>query len=162
MYSYYVIKKGDTLYSIASRFNTTVGELRNLNNLSPNKILMPGEVITVPVNQDMMGQNNNIGNNNDLFTTYTVQRGDNLYSIANKYNTTVNEIKSLNNLTSNNLSIGQQLRIPTNASGNITYTVQKGDNLYSIARKYNTTVNEIKRKNNLTSNNLSIGQQLII
>ena len=123
---------------------------------------MPGEVITVPVNQDMMGQNNNIGNNNDLFTTYTVQRGDNLYSIANKYNTTVNEIKSLNNLTSNNLSIGQQLRIPTNASGNITYTVQKGDNLYSIARKYNTTVNEIKRKNNLTSNNLSIGQQLII
>ena len=85
-----------------------------------------------------------------------------MYSIANKYNTTVNEIKSLNNLTSNNLSIGQQLRIPTNAPGNITYTVQKGDNLYSIARKYNTTVNEIKRKNNLTSNNLSIGQQLII
>ena len=86
MYSYYVIKKGDTLYSIASRFNTTVAELRNLNNLSPNKTLMPGEVITVPVNQDMMGQNNNIGNNNDLFTTYTVQRGDNLYSIAEKYN----------------------------------------------------------------------------
>ena len=111
MYSYYVIKKGDTLYSIASRFNTTVAELRNLNNLSPNKTLMPGEVITVPVNQDMMGQNNNIGNNNDLFTTYTVQRGDNLYSIANKYNTTVNEIKRKNNLTSNNLSIGQQLII---------------------------------------------------
>ena len=111
MYSYYVIKKGDTLYSIASRFNTTVAELRNLNNLSPNKTLMPGEVITVPVNQDMMGQNNNIGNNNDLFTTYIVQRGDNLYSIANKYNTTVNEIKRKNNLTSNNLSIGQQLII---------------------------------------------------
>ena len=43
-----------------------------------------------------------------------------------------------------------------------TYTVQSGDNLYSIARKYNTTVDEIKRKNNLTSNNLSIGQILVI
>lgn len=87
-----------------------------------------------------------------------------MWKIANDYNTTVNEIKQINNLTSNNLSIGQQLKIPstdTNSSY-ILYTVKRGDSLWLIANNYNTTVNEIKNLNNLTSNNLSIGQQLKI
>lgn len=66
----------------------------------------------------------------------------------------------LNNLSSNLLSIGQVLKIPT--SNQKTYIVQKGDSLYSIAKKYNTTVNDIKAKNNLTSNTLQIGQILNI
>ena len=92
---------------------------------------------------------------------YTVVSGDTLYSIARRYNTTVDEIKRLNNLTSNILQIGQQLIIPSTTNDNI-YTVVSGDTLYSIARRYNTTVDEIKRLNNLTSNILQIGQQLII
>ena len=67
---------------------------------------------------------------------------------------------NLNNLTSNLLNVGQTLRIPTSETN--TYIVKSGDNLYSIARRYNTTVDAIKRKNNLVSNNLSIGQSLII
>ena len=94
---------------------------------------------------------------------YTVKKGDNLYSIAKKYNTSVSNILGLNNLTSTNLKIGQLLKIPAN---NIIqdkiYIVQKGDSLYSIANKYNTTVNNIKNKNSLTSNILQIGQKLII
>ena len=78
-----------------------------------------------------------------------------MYSIARTYNTTVDELKKINNLTSNNLSIGQVLKLPTS---NNNYVVVKGDSLYSIARKYNTTVDELKRLNNLSSNNLSIGQ----
>jgi LysM repeat protein len=67
--------------------------------------------------------------------------------------------------------IGQQILIPAEAAippveqpgeDYLIYRVQSGDNLYAIARQYNTTVNEIKRKNNLTSNNLSIGQILVI
>ena len=81
--------------------------------------------------------------------------------IEKKYNTTVSAIKDLNNLVSNNLSIGQILKIPSN-NNSITYIVKSGDNLYSIARKYNTTVNSIKLKNNLSNNLLSIGQKLII
>lgn len=92
---------------------------------------------------------------------YVVQSGDSLWSIARKLNLTVEELKAANNLTSNNLSIGQRLRIPVSETP-ITYVVKSGDNLYAIARQYNTTVNEIKRKNNLTSNNLSIGQILVI
>ena len=72
-------------------------------------------------------------------------------------------MKNLNNLTSNNLSIGQVLKIPNNnSSATITYIVQKGDTLYSIARTYNTTVDEIKRLNNLTTNTLSLNQKLIL
>ena len=92
--------------------------------------------------------------------TYTVKKGDTLWSIARNNNTTVDTIKSLNNLSNNNLSIGQVLKLPTSNTGSNTYTVQKGDTLWNIAKKYNTTVNEIKSLNNLTNNSLSIGQIL--
>lgn len=101
---------------------------------------------------------------NTNVTTYTVKKGDSLYTIAKKYNTTVNALTTLNKLTSNNLSIGQILKIPTSTQ-NVTepiYTVKSGDTLYSIARKYNTTVSEIINRNNLKTSNLSIGQELII
>ena len=101
-------------------------------------------------------------NNNSI---YIVKSGDSLYSIARKFNTTIDDIKKINNLTSNNLSINQKLIIPqnnnTNNNDNI-YIVKSGDSLYSIARKFNTTVDDIKKNNNLTSNLLSINQRLII
>lgn len=95
---------------------------------------------------------------------YTVKSGDTLYSIAQKYNTTIDDIMKLNNLTTSVLSLGQKLKIPQvlEPSGGIDYVVKSGDNLYSIAQKYNTTVNEIKSLNNLSSNLLSVGQTLKI
>lgn len=88
-------------------------------------------------------------------------KGDNLYSIANKYNVTVDEIKSANNLTSNLLNIGQILVIP-GTKDYANYTVQKGDTLWNISNKYGITVNDLMKANNLNSTNLSIGQELII
>ena len=143
----YVVKSGDSLYSIANRYNTTVNELKSLNNLASNNLSI-GQKLKLPTIDNQ--------------TTYTVKSGDSLYSIANRYDTTVNELKSLNNLTSNNLSIGQRLQIPTIQSSQTTYIVKSGDSLYSISKRYNTTVNELKSLNNLTSNNLSIGQRLQI
>lgn len=95
---------------------------------------------------------------------YVVQKGDTLWGIAKKYNINVNELKELNNLSTNVLKIGQTLKIKTNKqeeSQDInTYIVQKGDNLYSIANKYNTTVNKLKELNNLSTNIIQIGQIL--
>ncbi len=89
-------------------------------------------------------------------------KGDTLYGIANKFGVSVNDLKSLNNLNSNTLSIGQVLKIPDSSNNKLTYTVKSGDTLYSIARTYNTTVDKIKELNNLKSNTLSIGQTLIL
>ena len=72
------------------------------------------------------------------------------------------EIMDFNNLGSTILTVGQVIRIPSNTSSSTAYTVKNGDTLYSIARKYNTSVDSIKTKNNLTSNTLSIGQKLRI
>ena len=153
--STYIVKKGDSLYSIANKYNTTVDELKRINNLTSN-ILSIGQVLKLPSDKvsDIEKEENTI--------SYTVQKGDSLYSIARKYSTTIDKIKDLNNLTTNLLSIGQVLLIPTNTNLETTYTVQKGDSLYSIAKKYDTTVDRLKQLNNLKSNLLSIGQILIV
>ncbi len=95
--------------------------------------------------------------------TYTVRSGDTLWLLANRYGTTVDAIKNLNGLTSNNLSIGQVLRIPTGQSSQyFEYTVRSGDTLWLLANRYGTTVNAIKNLNGLTSDALRIGQVLKI
>ena len=153
--STYIVKKGDSLYLIANKYNTTIDELKRINNLTSN-ILSIGQVLKLPSDKvsDIEKEENTI--------SYTVQKGDSLYSIARKYDTTIDRIKDLNNLTTNLLSIGQVLLIPTDTNLETTYTVQKGDSLYSIAKKYNTTVDRLKQLNNLSSNLLSIGQILIV
>ena len=146
----YIVQKGDSLWSIANKFNMTVSELKNLNNLT-NNLLSIGQVLKIK----------DSSNNGKI--TYTVQKGDSLWVIANKYGITTEELKSYNNLKSNLLSIGQLLKIPQGkTSTENIYTVKKGDSLWTIANRYNTTVEKIKVLNNLTSNLLSIGQHLKI
>ena len=208
----YTVQKGDTLYSIARRFNISVNELKTLNNISDNnlsigQVLIISEEVDIPPQPDnaitytvQSGDTlykianqygvsvadiielNNLGTtvltvgqqllipnkSTDNITTYTVKSGDTLYKIANQFGVTVNEIISSNNLNSTSLQIGQVLTIPTTTTqppineNYINYTVQSGDSLWLIANRYNTTVNQIKELNNLTSNNLSIGQVLKI
>ncbi len=95
---------------------------------------------------------------------HTVRSGDTLWLLAQRYNTTVNAIKAMNNLTSDMLMIGQVLRIPSTGTTppTFTYTVQPGDTLWLLAQRFNTTVNAIKALNNLTSDVLMIGQVLLI
>ena len=148
--NYYIVKSGDTLYSIAKKYNTTVDEIKKLNNLKSDNLSIGMEL---KIKEEPSSTN---------YIDYVVKSGDNLYSIAKKYNTTVDEIKKLNGLTSNLLNIGMTLKIPIQIGNYINYTVKSGDNLYSIAKKYNTTVDEIKKLNGLTSNLLSIGMELKI
>ena len=148
----YTVQKGDSLYQIANKYNTTVDELKKINNLT-NNILSIGQKITLPIKSNELPIE---------YDYYSVQKGDSLYQIAKKYNITTDELKKINSLTSNLLSIGQQLKVPLQEEQYTLYKVVKGDSLYQIAKKNNTTVNEIKNLNNLTNNLLNIGQELKI
>lgn len=156
---YYVVKKGDSLYSIANKYNTTVSELKELNNLGTNNLNI-NQILKIP-SSDSGG---NTSNGSSSGNTYIVKSGDTLYGISKMFGLTVDELKKLNNLSSNILSIGQKLNVGSSIDSDdyVNYKVVSGDSLYSIAKRYNTTVNEIKDLNNLSSNLLSIGQVLKI
>lgn len=148
---YYTVKAGDSLYAIANKYGMSVDELKDLNNLTSN-LLTIGQRLRIKkgMNEENTGE------------TYTVVKGDNLYQIALKFDTTVDALKTLNGLNNNVLSIGQVLKIPSSDNNEIIYTVVAGDNLYQIARRFGTTVTAIMNRNNLATNVLSVGQKLII
>ena len=147
---FYIVKEGDTLYAIARRFNTSVDAIKSVNNLSSNTLQI-GQRLKIPTDAT------------DNYFSYTVQKGDSLSVLAQRYNTTVDAIKGLNNLVSDLIIVGQTLKIPTsNTSTSIDYVVKSGDTMYAIARRFNTSVDTIKSLNNLSSNTLQIGQVLKI
>ena len=97
---------------------------------------------------------------------YIVKKGDTLYGISNQFGVSVTELAELNGIKGSNLQIGQELLIPgvsgTNPNNMFMYTVKSGDTLYGIARKYNTTVDEIMKLNYFTSTILQPGQVIRI
>lgn len=158
--NYYIVQKGDTLFSIARQFGITVQQLKDLNNLTTDTIT-PGMKLFLQENYPE--------------ATYTVVKGDTLYSIAARFNTTVQSIKELNNLTTDTLTIGQELLIPNAFTPEEPetppieppqeteiYIVKKGDSLWLIAKNNNTTVDELIKLNNLSTINLQVGDKLLI
>ena len=143
MKNFYIVKKGDTLWSIAKKFNINVDKLKDINNLTSN-IISVGQKLLV----DEM----------DDYIIYKVKKGDNLYKISKEYNVSINELKDLNNLESDILQISDELKIPSKR----VYIVKKGDNLYKISKEFNTSVDEIMKLNKLTNYNLNIGKKLLL
>ncbi len=153
----YTVKAGDSLWSIAQRFGTTVDELKRLNNLTSNT-LQVGQVLRLPGAEEPAPPSGNQ-------TIYTVKAGDSLYRIAQNFGVTVGDIIDANDLTSTVLSIGQQLIIPTSTSSEgtgVTYTVKSGDSLWKIANQFGVSVDDLIRANNLSNTVLQIGQVLKI
>ena len=157
----YIVKKGDTLYSIATAFNTTPNKIKQENNIQGNTIYigqelkLPSPIIpptSPPITEDP---------GNEIYTIYTVKIGDSLWSISREYNISVQELIDINDLLTTTIKVGDQLKVPAELNEEI-YVVKPGDTLWSIAKKNNITVDDLKNKNNLSSNLLSINQQLII
>lgn len=167
----YTVKNGDTLYSIAKVYGTTVNAIKNLNYLKTDSLKL-GQVIRIPEKytkeEDYYLP---------VFSNYVVKKGDTLFSIANKFNLSIETIIQDNALKNNVLSLGQNLKIRNNnivveecfgedssitLNDYVDYVVKRGDSLYSISKKFDTSVSELISKNNLKSSILSVGQTLVI
>jgi len=152
----YTVVAGDTIYGIARRFGVTPQSIIDLNNLANPNLIIPSQrlLINVP----------------DGTKTYTVQPGDTLYSIAQRTGVTVDQIVRLNNIPDpNRIFPGQTLILPAEAqlpgtpSGFFRYTIRSGDTLFSIARRYRTTVSALTSANpGIDPNNLRVGQSILV
>lgn len=125
--SSYIVKKGDTLYSISRKYQITVPELRAANNLSENDVLKAGAKLVIPaadienaaaLSASKISDYKKDSSRASATAAYVVQKGDTLYGIARKYNIKLNELLSLNNLdNSSTIKIGQKILVPAEISG---------------------------------------------
>lgn len=145
----YKVKRGDTLSEIAAKFHTTVSHLVELNNIKNPNLIYTGEVLIISCNHN---------NNKEEIKqkTYQVKRGDTLSEIAVKFHTTVRRLVELNNIKNPNLIyVGQTIIIQEGSNTNIrTYQIKRGDTLWSIARRFNTTVERLVQLNHIKNPNL--------
>ena len=124
----YVVKKGDTLYDISKRFDTTVDSIKKSNNIR-GEMIHPGDTLYIPKTGRGGGDENRIYAN----ILHEVQRGDALYSISKKYGVEVEVIKQANNLNSNTIKVGQNLVIPFEERVNSgRFSLQKGAFIWPI------------------------------
>jgi LysM repeat protein len=159
----YTVQWGDTLYSLAQRFNTTVEAIVALNGLQNASYIRVGQVLRISGTASPTTPSGTDGE-------YTVQAGDTLYSIARRYGTTVEAIQSANGIVNPwYIRVGQKLVIPRGsttsppATGGNTYVVQADDTLYSIAARFGKNVWDIVVANNLADPSLIyVGQVLTI
>lgn len=152
---HYTVQPGDSLVLIARRFETTVQAIQQANNLNNPNLLRPGQTLVVQGSGTAAAGP----------VEYTVQRGDTLAQIAQRYQTTPRAIQQANNLRNPNLlRPGQTLKINGSAvSTPKEYTVQRGDTLGLIARKFGTSIEQIKSANDISNaNRIRQGQQLLI
>ena len=164
----YTVQRGDTLWAIARRYGTTVGEIAEINNISNPNLIYPGQELRIPTNSTTEGEETR--GTGDII--YTVQRGDTLSKIAREYNVTVAHIVELNDITNPNLIYpGEKLRITESDVTNLspipknnysTYTVRRGDTLSGIARRFGISVNYLVTANNIQNPNLIFPGQILI
>ena len=178
------VKSGEYLGKIATKYRVSVNQIKKWNNLKSNNIRVgqrlviyrggKGPVSTASSSSSTASKGSTTaasnGSSGSSASYHTVRSGDTLSGIATKYGTTVTRIKELNGLTSNNIKVGQKLKVKAgssssapSASGSTTYIVKSGDSLYSIAKNYpGVSANDIMVHNGMKSSSIKPGMKLKI
>lgn len=172
--AFHTVGTGDYLTVLAKKYGTTVDAIKEANSLTSDATFL-GQTLTIPM---IIGGSTTpvapVETDKTQSTSYIVVAGDSLSVIAKRFGTTVEALRSANHLTSDIIKIGQVLSIPSNSTSvidttpapNITnggsYTVQSGDSLWMIAKKYSLSVDQIKKANQLNTDSIQVGQVLAI
>lgn len=156
---YHRVRPGETLSTIARRYNVSVNQVARYNNIYKKNYIVAGKILKISQTEKAFSKKGKA-----KVITYRVRRGDSLWILAKRHNTTTKKIQEFNSLKTVNLHIGQVLRIPTGATyGLAVYRVKKGDTPFIIARKYNMNLNRLLSLNNLKKKSIiHPGQQLFV
>ena len=156
----YKVRKGDNLQKIAKKYGTSVKNIKKWNNLKKDTIYV-GQKLKVKATS---APKKSTSKKSSRPQSYTIKKGDNLQKIATRYRVKVSDLLRWNNLkNADKIYVGQKLTLSGRAPAKtISYTVRKGDNLQKIAKKYGTSVKNIKKWNNLKKDTIYVGQKLTI
>jgi membrane-bound lytic murein transglycosylase D len=167
---YHIVEKGESLFSIAQKYEITNDELKEWNELEDDNILIGSKLIVRPLEKQKT-------------ENHVVQSGENLNTIAKKYDVTIDELKEWNELEDNNIKLGTTLKIMLPADEEVVvaevkakkpekqspyksekvYIVQKGDSLFSISQKIKgVTVSDLKKWNGISGKTIKPGMKLKI
>ena len=159
----------ETLYALSKRYQVSVEAIRENNEAEKDGYAIDqiGRILYIPLKMDV--QNSQA---KEPSKRHKVKSGETLYSLSKKYNVSVDQLKEWNDLTSNQLALGQELIVGKKATKqpkesktsikDLVHTVDVGETIYGISRKYDVPQESIKTWNNLSSNEISVGQKLVI
>ncbi|WP_432672350.1 LysM peptidoglycan-binding domain-containing protein [Flavobacterium sp. SM2513] len=195
--NYHTVRRGESLGLISNKYDVSVADLKKWNNLRSNMInygaklkivstfkeSVPTPKVVPPVVEkeeetaiakiEVTSPDADGEIKIDEASVYIVQKGDNLSSIARKFNISIAELKELNNLEDTNVKLDSKLKIlksdeiasaktEIDRKNFLSYTVEKGDNLGKIAKKYNVSVASLQEWNELKDNNVQIGKKILV
>ena len=152
-YDTYIIQSGDSLFTIAQRFNTTVEALKAANSISDDARIIAGQVLLIPAGEDR------------FVDVYEVQPGDTLFGISKRFNTSIGILQGLNELDdASDIVAGQNILVPAiDETRYELYIVGSNDSLFSIAKRYNTAVAVLKTLNGIAEGrDLEAGQTILV
>ncbi len=167
---FHTVQAGETLFSIAKKYNVQVDGIKSLNKLVSDQIQIGARLIINP-NQPAIQPNEE----SVIPGYHEVKQGETLYSIAKLYNITLIELKALNDLSSDTIRVGEELIVvplngerakeevvTDNPNEPLYHLVKEKETLYSISRKYAVTPEHIRRLNKLIDNHIEVGAKLQI
>ncbi len=172
----HIVQDGETLFGIARQYSVTVDELKKWNNLQKSAIHLGQALSLKPPEKESEKQEQKGSKSEALPVYHTVKKGETLFGIAQQYNLSTKQLKKRNKLSSDQLDLGQKIRIrpkennnqqavkPRSKKGNKkkTHTVQSGETLFGIAQSHDVTIKALKKANDLKKNRIQKGQELII
>ena len=165
----YAVTNGDTLSHIAARFDIPTSWLKSRNNLRTDRLQI-GQILLIPHSRDNIDYLSNSLSSSKQPVYHSVRRGDSLWTIARKYDTSISRLRKINKLSSNTLRVGDRLVVDSRLEGTsaknlrrLSYRVRRGDSLSLIASKFDIAIRDITRWNKISRNDLlQPGQRLTL